>query len=128
MTATPPPPTRPLYPRSLRWKVELTGEVQPVEGASFAVHVIDLSLEGAFVETDEQLEPGAAVALTLDLPGEVMTVEASVVRVDTTLRDAPHPELDALVVRAPGLGLRFHSVRSRDLRKIRTLLERARFA
>jgi hypothetical protein len=120
-------PTAPAtYPRSLRLRLDLTAELRLERAPPLAVHVIDLSQRGAFVETETTAPSGAAAQLTLDLPEGRLRIEAVVARVGTALRDAVHPDLDALVVRAPGLGLRFVSLRERERLRLEALLAQVR--
>jgi hypothetical protein len=114
------------YPRSLRLRLELTGELRLGQHAPVAVHVIDLSQRGAFVETEATAPSGEAARLTLDLPDGPLRIEAVVAREGTALREAVHPDLDTLVVRAPGLGLRFVSLREAERQRLEAFLAQVR--
>lgn len=114
-----------VYPRWLRQRVELTGGLQ-VGGRTDAVHVVDLAVSGAFCETDRRAPAGAVARLTLDLPDGPLTLDAVVTRSGTALRGALHPELDQLVLRAPGMGLRFVSVRSDARQRLEQFLDAVR--
>jgi hypothetical protein len=117
-----------VYPRWLRQRVELTGELQLGPGPGLAVHVVDLAVGGAFCETDRRAPAGAAARLTLDLPEGPLTVDAVVTRSGTALRAALHPDLDQLVVRAPGVGLRFLSLRADARKRLEAFLTAVREA
>lgn len=114
-----------VYPRWLRQRVELTAGLQ-VGGRTEAVHVVDLAVRGAFVETDRRAPAGSVARLTLDFPDGPLTVDAVVTRSGTALRSALHPELDQLVVRAPGIGLRFVSLRSDARARLESFLTAVR--
>ncbi|MBS2029212.1 MAG: PilZ domain-containing protein [Deltaproteobacteria bacterium] len=117
-----------VYPRWLRQRVELTGSLQLGPSPGVDVHVVDLSVGSAFCETERRSPAGAAARLTLDLPEGSVTVDAVVTRSGTALRAALHPELDQLVVRAPGVGLRFLSVRSETRKRLEAYLTAVREA
>jgi len=101
-----------VYPRWLRQRVALTGALRLGDASALPVHIVDLSAGGAFCETDHRAHAGGPAQLSLDLPDGALNLEAVVTRSGTALRGALHPELDGLVVRAPGIGLRFVSLRA----------------
>lgn len=115
-----------VYPRWLRQRVALTGALALGRGAAEAVHIVDLALGGAFCETDHRAPAGSAAQLTIDLPDEPLIVEAVVTRSGTALRVEQSPELDELVVRAPGIGLRFLSLRPDARRRLQRHLDSIR--
>ena len=111
-------PSAATYPRTLRTRLDLPATLGLAGFQPVAVQVIDLSQRGGFVETDLTAPPGTAASLRLELPEGPLSVEAVVARVGTALREAPHPDLDALVVRARGLGLRFVSLCDQERQRL----------
>lgn len=119
-----------LHPRDLRLRLDLPAQLQLGSQDPAPVHVIDLSAKGAFVETDLVASSGTAAVLVLDADADAdaggLTLDGVVMRAGSSLRDAVHPDLDALVVRAHGLGLRFVSLSTGVRGKLGELLTRIR--
>ena len=113
-------------PRDLRLRLDLAAQLVLGSAAPVCVHVIDLSTRGAFVETDAAAQPGASAQLRCELSEGELRLDAVVVREGSSLRDAVHPELDALVVRVPGVGLRFVSLRKGERLRLAALLRQVR--
>lgn len=97
-------------PRSERVRVRVPAEIC-LQDRAYSGELVDLSLTGAFIETDAVLVPGLRAELRIRIPGgEPLRVGVSVVRHGTGARHVPHPSLDHLSVRVAGLALRFEDL------------------
>jgi hypothetical protein len=132
-------PSPTAYPRSLRIRLDMparlalrpltpsdAADAGTAEPPSHPVQLVDLSPRGAFVETSLLAKAGASAKLDLVLFDGPLQVEAVVARVGTALKDIDPAELDALVVRVRGLGLRFVSLRAEERKRLENHVRKAR--
>ncbi|HUB07553.1 MAG TPA: PilZ domain-containing protein [Myxococcales bacterium] len=76
-----------------------------------AATLLDISPSGAFVELEAPLEVGTPLEVELQIPADgALRLAGTVVRQGRMAKPMPHPKIEHLVVRVPGVGLRFEGL------------------
>lgn len=113
-----------LLARPLRCRCDLEAELQ-FAGASTDARVVDLSMQGAFVQTDLPLQVGDQATLVFGLrEGPPMTVLVTVVRTGSCLHEVESARVQPLAVQTLGVGVRFERASRRDHARLSALLDR----
>ncbi len=83
-------------------------QLQPPAGAPVEARLLDISRSGAFLELAASLEVGATIEVRLPPSREgPLQLAGTVVRKGKMDKPLRHPEVEHLLVRVPGVGIRF---------------------
>lgn len=108
--------------RTERVPVDLAAEVI-AGGRSISARVVSLSLQGGFLETDQELAPGTRLELHLALPpSKTLVLQATAVREGMSSKPVDHPDVDTLSVATSGVGLTFDALDEADAARLRACL------
>ncbi|MHB8416565.1 MAG: PilZ domain-containing protein [Myxococcales bacterium] len=83
----------------------LRAESQPLTGT-----LLDISASGAFVEVEPAPDVGTAVEVELLATAGALRLRGQIVRTGQMKRELHHPAMEHLIVRVPGVGLRFDAL------------------
>lgn len=104
-------------------------QLVPTAGGPIEAMLLDISRSGAFLEVASPLELGATIQVrlpALDPEAATLQLAATVVRKGRMDKPLRHPDVEHLIVRVPGVGIRFGPLapeQSTDLLKFLALLE-----
>ncbi len=93
--------------RLVRFRCHFPADLVLEDGTRLSAHILDLSLSGAFVEADLDLQLGERVQVLIQLPDGVCAVEAEVARLGKSQLELAHDALEHLTVLRLGAALRF---------------------
>jgi hypothetical protein len=110
--------------RKSRHRADCEAEILVRELPPTRAVAIDLSLGGAFLETDAALPLGLRVKVRFTPDhGDGFTVSGHILRVGYADKTIDHPELDYLVVRASGLAVKFDPLEPESAGALRRYLD-----
>lgn len=113
-----------LTSRPIRCRCDLTCRLELPSGGVSPARVLDLSLAGAFIETDLELELGDTASLGIELPGvEPWRAGVRVVRLGSGQRELAHPRVERINVTRLGVAVAFEDVSRDQLERLRELLQ-----
>ncbi|MGQ0505286.1 MAG: PilZ domain-containing protein [Myxococcaceae bacterium] len=107
-----------------RFRCDLNAHLSFAGQTPLNVRVLDLSEQGAFVATNEELHYDLRGELTLSLPGGgPFQVKVRVVRLGASLEEVPHRTVDNITVSRQGAAVAFEGFPADEVGRLKGFLE-----